>query len=153
MDQLVKDKQSARSIWRASIDLEKYKGKVMIDIMKEGRLREYRVQGFQGLYREISDISRSCTNTRHFWELVKAVKESYFGSVNEGYFGIKGDKYKEHSMGPNHHEGKRKSYILSGSIQDLRVSKERVKTEKPDGKDDRSSHRKLIEKYKGIKDR
>ena len=110
----------------------------MIDIMKEGRLREYRVQGFQGLYREISDISRSCMNTRHFWELVKAVKESYFESVIEGYCGIKGDKYKEHSMGPNHHEGKRKSYILSGSIQDLRVSKKRVKTEKPDGKDDRS---------------
>jgi hypothetical protein len=90
-------------------------------------------------------------NTRHFWELVKAVKESYFGSVNEGYFGIKGDKYQEHSMGPNHHEGKRKSDILSGSIPDLIVSKKRSKTEKPDGKDNRSSHRKLIEKYKGIK--
>ena len=151
MDQLREDKESVYSIWRDSITLEEYKGKVMRDIMEEGRLCEYRVQGFQGLYREISAISRSCMNTRHFWELVKAVKESYFENINEGYF--EGDKYKEHSMGPNHHEGKRKSYILSGSIKDLSVSKKRVKTDKPVGKDDRNSHRKLIEKYKGIKDR
>ena len=121
----------------------------MRDIREEGRLREYRVQGFRGLYMEILAISRSCLNIRNFWALVKAVKESYFGSqvYSKAY------KFQEHSMDPNHHEGKRKSSILLGSISDLILSKKRTKTKKSNGKDTRSSHRKLIEKYKSIKDR
>ena len=35
MDQLREDKESAHSIWLESIELEKYKGKVMIDIMNK----------------------------------------------------------------------------------------------------------------------
>jgi hypothetical protein len=51
MDQLREEKELVYNIWRESITLEEYKGKVMKDIKEEGRLREYRVQGFQGLYR------------------------------------------------------------------------------------------------------
>ena len=129
--------------------LERYKGKLMRDIREEGRLREYQVQGFQGIYMEISAISRSCLNIRHFWALVKAVKESYFGSqvYSKAY------KFQEHSMDPNHHKGKRKSSILLESILDLLLSRKRTKTEKYNGKDIKSSHWKLIEKYKKIKDR
>ena len=149
MDQLREDKETVYSILSESVTLEKYKGKLMRDIREEGRLREYRVQGFRGIYMEILAISGSCLNIRHFWALVKAVKESYFGSqvYSKAY------KFKEHSMDLNHHEGKRKSRILLGSISYLILSRKRTKTEKPNGKDNRSSHRKLIEKYKGIKDR
>ena len=98
---------------------------------------------------EISAISRSCLNIRHSRAIVKAVNESYFGRqvYNKAY------KFKEHSMDPKHHEGKRKSSIFLGSISDLILSRKCIKTEKPNGKDNRSSHRKIIEKYKGIKDR
>ena len=41
MDRLREDKESVYSIWRESVTLEEYKGKVMRDIMEEGRLREY----------------------------------------------------------------------------------------------------------------
>ena len=98
---------------------------------------------------EILTISRSCLSIGHFRAIIKAVNESYFG--RQVY--SKAYRFKEHSMDPNHHEEKRKSCILLGSVLDLILSRKRIKTKKPDGKDNRSSQRKLIEKYKGIKDR
>ena len=79
MDRLREEKETVYSILSELETLEEYKGKVMKDIRKEGRLRAYRVQGFRGLYMEISAISRSCLNIRHSRAIVKAVNESYFG--------------------------------------------------------------------------
>ena len=146
---LLEERKSLYRILRKSETLERYKVKLMRDIREEGRHRENRVQDFWGIYKEILVISRSCLNIRHFKALVQAVKEGYFGSQEYS----KGYKFQEQSMEPNHHEGKRKSSILLGSISDLILSRKRTKTDKSNGKDTRSSHRKLIEKYKSIKDR
>ena len=121
----------------------------MRDIRGEGRRRKNRFQVIRGIYKEILVISRSRLNIRHFKAIVQAVKEGYFGS--QAYSNVY--KIQEHSMDPNQHEGKRKRSISFGTISNLLLSRKWIKIEKYSGTDTRSSHRKLIEKYKSIKDR
>ena len=80
LNRLIEDRKSVFSILCELKTLEKYKGKLMEDIRVEGRRRaEIEVEGFRGIYMEISTISRSCLNIGHFRAIVKAINESYFG--------------------------------------------------------------------------
>ena len=56
-------------------------------------------------------------------------------------------------MDPNRHKGKRKRSMSFGIISDLLLSRKWIKIESYNGTHTRSSHRKLIEKYKSMKDR
>ena len=138
--------------------LEWDKVKLMRDIREEGSCRENRFQDIRAIYKEISVISRSRLDIKHFKKIVQAVKEGYFGNkygrvkqASQAY----SNEYTihEHSMGPNRHEGKRKRRMSFGIVSDLLLSRNWIKIDTYNGTDTRSSHRKLIEKYKSIKDR
>ena len=116
-------------------------------------------QDIRVIHKEIPVIPRSRLSTKHFKEIVQAVKEGYFGNKSgkvkqAGQADSNEYTVYEHSMDSISHGGKIKRSMSFRTVSDQLLSMNWIEINTYNGTNTRNLHRKLIERYKQImKDR